>query len=60
MLYGIAYGADDIENAKNTLHMAKEQWNRITQFSKDKYITKFIEDINNFENMPNTIKTNFY
>ena len=40
--------------------MAKEQWNRITQFSKDKYITKFIEDINNFENMPNTIKTNFY
>jgi len=59
-LYGIAYGAGDVENAINTLHMAKEQWNRITQFSKDKYITKFIEDINNFENMTNTIKTNFY
>lgn len=59
-LYGIAYGADDVENAINTLHMAKEQWNRITQFSRDKYISKFIEDINNFENMTNTIQNNFY
>ncbi len=59
-LYGIAYGSDDVENAINTLNMAKEQWNRITQFSKDKYVTKIIEDVNNFENMTNTIKNNFY
>jgi hypothetical protein len=59
-LYGIAYGADDVEHAINTLHMAKEQWDRIIQFSKNKYITKFIEDINNFENNSNTIQTNFY
>jgi hypothetical protein len=59
-LYGIAYGADDVENAINTLHMAKEQWNRITQFSRDKYISKFIEDVNNWETNINTIQTNFY
>jgi hypothetical protein len=60
MLYGIAYGADDLPNAINTLHMAKEQWLKIIKFLKEKYITKFIDDINNWDNMINTIETNFY
>ena len=59
-LYGIAYGTDDIQNAIDTLHLAKEQWNRIIQFGKHKYISKFIEDINNWNNNINTISTNFY
>ena len=60
MLYGIAYGADDINNAINTLHMTKYQWEKISQFSKDRYISSFINDINNWENNINTVQTNFY
>jgi hypothetical protein len=60
MLYGIAYGRDDINNAVNTLHMAKDQWTRIVQFSKDKYIKSFINDINDWDNNINTIQRNFF
>ena len=60
MLYGVAYGADDIDNAINTLHMAKHQWDRIVQFSKERYIQSFINDINNWNNNINTIQRNFY
>ena len=60
MLYGIAYGADEIQKAIDTLAMAKEQWKRILQFSKDNYITSFINDINNWKQNVNTIQTNFY
>ena len=60
MLYGIAYGADEISNAMSTIHMAKEQWNRITNFSKEKYVKSFINDINNWNNINNTVQNNFY
>ena len=60
MLYGIAYGADEISNAMSTIHMAKEQWNRITNFSKEKYVKTFINDINNWNNINNTVQNNFY
>ena len=59
-LYGIAYGADDLDNAINTLHMVKDQWMRIKQFSKEKYVAKCIDDINDWDNMINTIQTNFF
>lgn len=60
MLYGIAYGGDDIQNAINTIHLVKDQWNRILQFSKDKYILSFVNDINKWNNNINTIESNFY
>ena len=53
-LYGVAYGLEDIEYAKNTIHLVKEQWNDIQIFLKTKYLNSFIEDINNFENCKNT------
>ena len=59
-LYGIAYGREDMEYAKSTLHLVKEQWDDIVEFCKEKTIKPFIEDINNFENMHNTIQNNFY
>lgn len=59
-LYGIAYGSDDLEYAINTIHMAGEQWKRINNFSKEKFVLKFINDINNWETMTNTIENNFY
>jgi len=59
MLYGIAYGAEEVEKATNTLHLVKEQWERIVQFSKDKYVASFIQDINDFPNMVNRVHNNF-
>ena len=52
-------GADDLQNAINTIHLAKEQWNKIVKYSKNKYIIPFIIDINNWNNNINTIKSNF-
>lgn len=60
ILFGIAYGADDLENAINTIHLAKEQWNRIVQYSKENYVLPFIDDINNWDNNINTINNNFF
>jgi hypothetical protein len=60
MLYGIAYGAEELEKASNTIHLAKEQWNRIYNYSKENYVKSFIEDINNWDNKINTIESNFY
>ena len=60
VLYGIAYGMEDIEFAKNTINLVKEQWSKIIQFSKDKYILSFIDDINNWDSNINTIQNNFY
>jgi len=59
-LFGIAYGADDLKNAVNTIHLAKEQWDRITKYSKENYILPFINDINNWDNNINTINNNFF
>ena len=59
MLYGIAYGADDLHNAINSIHLAKDQWQKIVKYCKDKYVLSFIEDINNWDNNINTIQTNY-
>ena len=59
-LYGIAYGYEDIEYAKQTLHLVKDQWNRIVNFTKDKYVKTFIDDINNWDNNKNTLESNFF
>lgn len=58
-LYGIAYGEDDLQNAINTIHLAKEQWNRIAKYSENKYILPFIHDINNWNNNINTLGNNY-
>ena len=59
-LYGWAYGAEEVEFALNTLHLVKDQWVKIVKFSKEKYITPFINDINNWDENINTIMNNFY
>jgi hypothetical protein len=59
-LYGIAYGADDLENAINTLHLVKEQWNKIVNYLENKYVLPFINDINNWDININTLNNNFY
>lgn len=59
-LYGIAYGLEDITYAEDTLHLVEEQWLDIANYIKYKTVMPFIDDINNFKNMPNTIKNNYY
>jgi len=54
-LYGIAYGLENFEWARNTLHLAKKQWEDIVLFNKNNCVLPFIIDINNFESMENTV-----
>ena len=59
-LYGIAYGLEDIPFAESTLHLAKEQWDDIIDFIINKNIKPFIEDMENYENLINTVKNNYF
>ncbi len=59
-LYGVAYGAEDLEFARDTIHMAKSQWDEITNYSKNKYVNQFIYDINNWDKNYNTLLSNFF
>jgi len=59
-LYGVAYGADDLQFAIRTLHLVKPQWIRLQNYIKEKTLLPFIEDINHFENMTNTVETNYF
>jgi hypothetical protein len=43
-LYGIAYGLEDIEWAKSTIHLAEEQWKDIIKYNNTFYET-FIKDL---------------
>ena len=59
-LYGVAYGADNLQFAIDTLHLVKQQWIRIQNYTKEKTLLPFIEDINHFENMTNTVENNYF
>jgi len=56
-LYGIAYGMEESELlfAKQTIHLAEEQFKKIQQWFIDKYIINFINDINNFDKNENKV-----
>jgi hypothetical protein len=59
-VYGIAYGIEDIEYAKSTIHLAYEQMQDIKKYLVDKTVIPFINDMNNFELMTNTVEKNYY
>ena len=59
-LYGIAYGLEDVQYATDTLHLVKYQWTDIQKFCRDTTIVPFINDIQNFENMQNTVQNNYF
>ena len=58
-IYGIAYGMDDIDYARQTIHLVKNQWDEIHDFSLKESILPFLDDINHFENLENTIENNY-
>ena len=59
-LYGIAYGQEDLDYAKNTIHLVKEQWNDIINFCKIQTIKPFLHDMQNFEKMINKVQNNYF
>ena len=59
-LYGIAYGIEDIQYAIDTIHLVKDQWIDIQNFCNEKMLIPFINDIQNFEILQNTIQNNYF
>ena len=59
-IYGIAYGFEDINYAKSTLHLVKDQWNDIINYYKEKYVRTFTEDMVNYVNNLNKVSNLFY
>ena len=59
-IYGFAYGIEDINWAIQTIHLVKEQFDDFLLYCKQKAIKTFIEDVNNFDNMQNTIENVYY
>jgi len=62
-LYGIAYGKEELEHAKNTIHLAQEQWKTIQIYMAKKNVNLFINEIKQIETnlgiMNNTVKKNY-
>ena len=59
-IYGIAYGIEDVTYAENTIHLAYEQIKDIENCFIEKSVQPFVNDIQNFEKMQNTISNNYY
>ena len=59
-LYGVAYGLDEINWARLTLHLVEEQWIKITEFFKEKTVKPFLEDLKNIEGLENTVENNYF
>ena len=57
-IYGIAYGLEEVEYAKRTMHLVREQIMDMIQYSKEKTIIPFLKDCDDFTNMPNTVDAN--
>ena len=60
-LFGIAYGEDDLEWAKSTIHLVEEQWKDIIKFNLEKNINGIIEDFKKWDSgsLLNTVETNY-
>jgi len=58
-IYGVAYGIEDIEYAESTIHLAYEQMMDIKQCFVENSIQPFIDDMQFFEKMPNTLENNY-
>ena len=58
--YGIAYGLEDIEWAKSTIHLAKQQWDDIISYNH-KFYESFVEDLSHLEDgtLQNTVENNY-
>lgn len=58
-IYGIAYGIEDKTYAEDTIHLAYEQMKDIENCFIEKSVQPFINDVQNFEQMQNTLENNY-
>jgi hypothetical protein len=61
-LYGIAYGASEVQWAKDTMHLVSQQWDDILEYCKMNTLMPFLKDITEFDNInaENTIEKIFF
>jgi hypothetical protein len=59
-LYGIAYGIEELEFAKNTIHLVKQQWTEIRECMINKNIKSFLKDMENYKYLINNVENNYY
>jgi hypothetical protein len=61
-LFGIAYGVEDIDWAKSTLHLVEKQWKDIIKFNIETNLKTFVEDLNHLEDgtLQNTVENNYF
>jgi len=57
--YGLAYGLDDVKYAENTLNQGPDFIKKGIDYVNDFYIKSFLKDINNIENLNNTVINNY-
>ena len=61
-LYGIAYGSEEVQWARDTMHLVSQQWDDILEYCKNDTILPFLKDITDFDtvNAENTIENIFF
>ena len=59
-LYGIAYGIEELDFAKNTIHLVKQQWTDIRECMINKNIKSFLKDMENYKYLINNVENNYY
>jgi hypothetical protein len=57
---GIAYGIEDIEYAKSTIHLFPDMLNKQIEWINKQSLDKFITDMQHFEKNINTIGNNYF
>lgn len=57
---GVAYGIEDLEYARSTIHLLPELLNKQIEYTNNKSVDRLINDLKHFENNVNTIETNYY
>lgn len=61
--YGLAYGIEDLEFAKSTLHLADNFIRSAIDNINNKYVNSFIQDLKDFDQphkLKNTVQNNYY
>ena len=57
---GIAYGLEDVEYARSTIHLLPELLHKQIEYINTQSLEKFIVDMQNFESNINTVQNNYF
>jgi hypothetical protein len=57
---GIAYGIEDIEYARSTIHLFPDELNKQISYINNMSLDKFIKDVSQFETNVNSVEKNYF